>query len=108
MWILQRWRITHSTERLGELPQLRRVLPAQLPEAIDRLVDKGEMEPDVALPVRLNSPSCPNGKRNQAADTRGYAFLMLAEGAIHGILRSAEVRAAQTCQEAPEGADPSG
>jgi hypothetical protein len=33
-------------------PQLRRVLPAQLPEAMDRLVDKGEMEPDVALSVR--------------------------------------------------------
>ena len=83
-------------------PQLRRVLPAQLPEAMDRLVDKGEMEPDVALSVRqlYELLVMPEWQKDQAGDTRGYAFLMLAEGAIHGILRSVQARGVET-SEAP-------
>jgi hypothetical protein len=82
-------------------PQLRRVLPAQLPEALDRLVGKGEMEPDVALSVRqlYELLVMPEWQKDQAGDTRGYAFLMLAEGAIHGILRSAEARGAGTSED---------
>jgi hypothetical protein len=83
--------------------QLRRVLPAQLPEAMDRLVDKGEMEPDVALSVRqlYELLVMPEWQKDQAGDTRGYAFLMLAEGAIHGILRSAQARGAGISEESP-------
>lgn len=77
-------------------PQLRRVLPSQLPGAMQTLVDKGEMEPDVALSVRqlYELLVMPEWQKDQAGDTRGYAFLMLAEGAIHGILRSAQARSA--------------
>jgi hypothetical protein len=84
-------------------PQLRRVLPAQLPEAMDRLVDKGEMEPDVALSVRqlYELLVMPEWQKDQAGDTRGYAFLMLAEGAIHGILRSAQARATEPGEDLP-------
>jgi hypothetical protein len=82
-------------------PQLRRVLPAQLPEAMDRLVAKGEMEPDVAQSVRqlYELLVMPEWQKDQAGDTRGYAFLMLAEGAIHGILRSAQARGAETSED---------
>ena len=75
-------------------PQLRRVVPAQLPEAMQALVDKGEMEPDVALSVRqlYELLVMPEWQKDEEGDTRGYAFLMLAEGAIHGILRSARAR----------------
>ena len=78
-------------------PQLSRVLPAQLPEAMDRLVGKGEMEPDVALSVRqlYELLVMPEWQKDQAGDTRGYAFLMLAEGAIHSILRSAQARSTE-------------
>jgi hypothetical protein len=75
-------------------PQLRRVLPSQLPEAMHDLVDKGEMEADVAMSVQqlYELMAMPEWEKDQAGDTRGYAFLMLAEGAIHGILRSAQAR----------------
>lgn len=75
-------------------PQLRRVLPSQLPEAMQRLVDKGEMEADVALSVQqlYELLVMPEWEKDEAGDTRGYAFLMLAEGAIHGVLRSARAR----------------
>jgi len=75
-------------------PQLRRVLPSQLPGAMQALVDKGEMEPDVELSVRqlYELLVMPEWQKDQTGDTRGYAFLMLAEGAIHGILRSAQAR----------------
>jgi hypothetical protein len=79
-------------------PQLRRVLPAQLPEAMDRLAANKEMEPDVAQSVKqlYELMVMPEWQKDQAGDTRGYAFLMLAEGAIHGILRSAQARGAET------------
>ena len=59
------------------------------------------MEPDVALSVRqlYELLVMPEWQKDQAGDTRGYAFLMLAEGAIHGILRSAETRGAETSEE---------
>jgi hypothetical protein len=75
-------------------PQLRRVLPGQLPVAMQGLVDKGEMEAHVASSVQqlYELLVMPGWDKDPAGDTRGYAFLMLAEGAIHGILRSAQER----------------
>jgi hypothetical protein len=75
-------------------PPLRRVLPSQLPEAMQALVDKGEMEPDVAMSVKQLQELLvmPQWNKDDEGDTRGYAFLMLAEGAIHSILRSAKAR----------------
>lgn len=82
-------------------PELRRVLPAQLPEAMKALVDKGEMEPDIELSVRqlYELLVMPEWQEDRAGDTRGYAFLMLAEGAIHSILRSAQTRNARADEE---------
>lgn len=59
------------------------------------------MEPDVALSVRqlYELLIMPEWQKDQAGDTRGYAFLMLAEGAIHGILRSADTRCAETSED---------
>jgi hypothetical protein len=87
-------------------PQLRRILPDQLPKAMQELVDKGEMEPDVAQSVtQLHELlEMPEWQKDQEGDTRGYAFLMLAEGAIHGILRSAKARGVPTGQEIPDSA----
>jgi hypothetical protein len=89
-------------------PQLRRVLPAQLPEAMDRLVDKGEMEPDVALSVKqlYELLVMPEWQKDEVGDTRGYAFLMLAEGAIHGILRSAQARGSEPSEDSPSSGAP--
>jgi hypothetical protein len=76
-------------------PQLRRVPPSQLPQAMQKLVDKREMEADVAASVRQLQELLEMSEWNsdQVGDTRGYAFLMLAEGAIHEILRTAQHRA---------------
>jgi len=84
-------------------PQLHWVLPPQLPEAMHALVKKGEMEPDVELSVRqlYELLVMPEWQRDQTGDTRGYAFLMLAEGAIHSILRSAQARSAGPGGEQP-------
>ena len=84
-------------------PQLRRVLPPQLPAAMQALVEKGEMEPDVALSVTqlYELLEMPEWQKDQAGDTRGYAFLMLAEGAIHGIRRSALARGGPSGEEPP-------
>ena len=75
-------------------PALRRVLPQQLPDAMRRLVDEGVMEADIALSVQqlYELLVMPEWEQDEAGDTRGYAFLMLAEGAIHGILRTAQAR----------------
>jgi len=72
------------------------------------LVDKGEMEADIAASVRQLQEllEMPEWNSDQVGDTRGYAFLMLAEGAIHEILRTARHRAAGTNGGAPGGAAP--
>jgi hypothetical protein len=76
--------------------QLDRVPISQLKRAMDGLVDRREMEADVAASVRQLQEllEMPEWNVDQVGDTRGYAFLMLAEGAIHEILRTAEHRAA--------------
>jgi hypothetical protein len=76
--------------------QLARVPLSQLNRAMDSLVDRREMEADVAASVRQLQEllEMPEWNVDQVGDTRGYAFLMLAEGAIHEILRTAEHRAA--------------
>jgi hypothetical protein len=78
-------------------PQLDRVPLSQLKRAVDDLVDRHEMEADVAASVRQLQEllEMPEWNVDQVGDTRGYAFLMLAEGAIHEILRTAEHRAAR-------------
>lgn len=84
-------------------PQLRRIPRAQLPEAMQRLVDKGEMEADVAWSVQqlYELLMMPEWEHDETGDTRGYAFLMLAEGAIHGILRSADARDSEAGENPP-------
>lgn len=76
--------------------QLQRVPPSQLKRAMQNLVDRREMEADVAASVRQLQEllEMPEWNVDQVGDTRGYAFLMLAEGAIHEILRTARQRAA--------------
>jgi len=75
--------------------QLARVPLSQLKRAMDGLVSRREMEADVAASVRQLQEllEMPEWNVDQVGDTRGYAFLMLAEGAIHEILRTAEHRA---------------
>ena len=66
-----------------------------MPQAMQSLVDKREMEPNVAASVRQPQEllEMPEWNSDRVGDTRGYAFLMLAEGAIHEILRTAQHRA---------------
>ena len=89
-------------------PQLRRVPPSQLTQAMQSLVDKGEMEANVAASVRQLQEllAMPEWNSDQVGDTRGYAFLMLAEGAIHEILRTAQHRATDTNGGAPGSTGP--
>jgi hypothetical protein len=84
-------------------PQLRWVPPSQLPQAMQSLVDKGGMEANVAASVKQLQEllEMPEWNSDQAGDTRRYAFLMLAEGAIHEILRTAQRRAAGANGSAP-------
>jgi hypothetical protein len=73
-------------------PRLRRVGHDQLPEAMQDLVDRRLMDADVAESVTqlYELLKMPEWNSDNVGDTRGYAFLMLAEGVIHGIMRSAE------------------
>jgi hypothetical protein len=84
-------------------PQLRRVPPSQLTKATQSLVDSGLMDDDVAVSVkRLHELlQMPEWNKDSVGDTRGYAFLMLAEGAIHGILRGSKAHGDQQ-RSAPE------
>jgi hypothetical protein len=84
-------------------PQLRGVPLSQLKPTMQSLVDRGEMESSVAASVRQLQEllEMPEWSSDQVGDTRGYAFLMLAEGAIHEILRAAQHRAAGTDGDAP-------
>lgn len=76
-------------------PPLERVPPSQLKQAMQDLVADRGMEPDVAASVWQLQEflEMPEWNEDKAGDTRGYAFLMLAEGAIHEILRTAQHRA---------------
>jgi hypothetical protein len=89
-------------------PQLRRVPPSQLPQAMQSLVDKHEMEANVAASVKQLQEllEMPEWNSDQVGDTRRYAFLMLAEGAIHEILRTTQHRAAGTNGSALGGTAP--
>jgi hypothetical protein len=75
-------------------PQLRRVPASQLTPAMQDLVDRGLMDADVKLSVQrvYELLQMPEWDKDPVGDTRGYAFLMLAEGAIHGILRGAKAQ----------------
>ncbi len=90
-------------------PQLRRVSPSQLPQAMQSLVDKREMDAGVAASVRQLQEllEMPEWNSDQAGDTRRYAFLMLAEGVIHEILRTAQHQVAGTNGGTPVSIAPS-
>jgi hypothetical protein len=89
-------------------PQLRRVRPSQLTHVMQTLVDKREMDAGVAASVRQLQEllEMPEWSSDQVGDTRGYAFLMLAEGAIHEILRTAPDRASDANGGAPSSTVP--
>jgi hypothetical protein len=89
-------------------PQLRRVPPSQLAQTLQTLVDKREIGADVAASVRQLQEllEMPEWSDDQVGDTRGYAFLMLAEGAIHEILRTAQHRIPEANGGAPGSAVP--
>lgn len=76
-------------------PELSAVSTPELERAMNDLVAKGRMDPDVAWSVvQLQQLlEMPEWRSDAVGDTRAYAFLMLAEGAIHGILRSAPAHA---------------
>jgi hypothetical protein len=84
-------------------PQLRRVPRSQIPQALEGLVDSGLLDKDVALSVKqlYELLAMPEWNSDRAGDTRGYAFLMLAEGAIHGIIRSAQAHGASAERQLP-------
>jgi len=86
-------------------PQLRGVPLSQLKQVMQSLVDKREMESSVAASVTQLQEllEMPEWTSDQVGDTRGYAFLMLAEGAIHEILRAAQHPAAGLNGDAPDG-----
>lgn len=77
--------------------------PSQLTQVMQSLVDKREMEAGVAASVRQLQEllEMPEWNADQVGGTRGYAFLMLSEGAIHEILRTAQHRATDINGGAP-------
>jgi hypothetical protein len=84
-------------------PQLRRVPRSQIPQAVEGLASDGLLDKDVALSVKqlYELLGMPEWNSDRAGDTRGYAFLMLAEGAIHGIIRSAQAHGVSAERQLP-------
>jgi hypothetical protein len=74
-------------------PDLGGVPRSQIPQKMNELVDNGRLDEDVASSVtKLHELlGMQEWRSDRAGDTRGYAFLMLAEGAIQGIMRRAQV-----------------
>jgi hypothetical protein len=74
-------------------PDLGGIPRSQIPQKMDELVDNGQLDEDVASSVTklYQLLGMQEWRSDRAGDTRGYAFLMLAEGAIPGIMRSAKV-----------------
>jgi hypothetical protein len=72
-------------------PELTSLGSAQLKDAVLDLADKGQLDPDVAESVKKLQEllAMPQWDFDPVGDTRAYAFLMLAEGVIHGIILSA-------------------
>lgn len=72
-------------------PQLRSSDPDHLMEDVRRLARRGELSREVELAVGQLFELFEMSESHAAVDqARGYDFLMLAEGAIHVILRSAQ------------------
>lgn len=71
-------------------PQLAEVASSQLPRAMRDLVRRGILNPEVERAVgQLNQLlELVDSGADAADNVQGYQFLMMAEGAIHGILRS--------------------
>lgn len=76
-------------------PELASITQDRLSDAIEDLVRRGALHEDVANAIsqlrKLLEMS--DSDANMVDPARGYLFLMLAEGAIHGILRSAKIHA---------------
>jgi hypothetical protein len=89
---------------LGEYyPELKRVRPRRLPRAMEDLVEKGMMDPEVARSVTelYQLLEMPEWKSDTVGDTQGYAYLMLAEGTIHAIIRSVKARSEDAAADRP-------
>ena len=91
-------------------PQSRWVPPSQISQTADDLKNNGLLDKDVAASVtRLYELlEMPEWNSDRAGDTRGYAFLMLAEGAIQGIIRSAKVHSQGPFAPPARGTEPVG
>lgn len=74
-------------------PQFRGLPQSQILQTADDLKNNGLLDKDVAASVTklYELLEMPQWNSDRAGDTRGYAFLMLAEGAIQGIIRSSKV-----------------
>ncbi len=75
-------------------PQLASVAPHKLPLVTKDLVREGALDPDVewALTRLYQLMEVSDSNAEEVSRGHGYEFLMLAEGAIHGILRTAAPR----------------
>jgi len=78
-------------------PEVASVTDDRLSDAMRDLVRRGVLHPEVQSAIsqlqKLLDMSDSNG--DMANRERGYLFLLLAEGAIHGILRSAKIHASE-------------
>jgi hypothetical protein len=77
-------------------PGLASVTQDKLPAALGDLAHRGVLHPEVESAISQLNKLLDQPNANAVADRgRGYLFLLLAEGAIHGILRSAEIHAGE-------------
>jgi hypothetical protein len=88
-------------------PELTPVASPQLSRAIQDLVRRGRLSAEVERAISqlyqlLEMSETSNGMADQ---TQGYEFLMLAEGAIHAILRSARIQASSGDNNSRIGSD---
>jgi hypothetical protein len=78
-------------------PGLATVPQGDLANVLDNLARRGVLHADVrdAIGQLQNLLDMSNSDVKMVDPARGYLFLLLAEGAIHGILRSAEIHASE-------------
>jgi hypothetical protein len=78
-------------------PELASVTDDRLSDAMRYLVRRGVLHPEVqsAISQLQKLLDISDSNADMANRERGYQFLLLAEGAIHGILRSAEIHASE-------------
>jgi hypothetical protein len=78
-------------------PELASVREERLSDAMRDLVRRDVLHPEVesAISQLQKLLEMSNSDADMADQARGYQFLLLAEGAIHGILRSARIHASE-------------